>query len=162
MPDPSYAAEFDPGDYVAARRLSLTPRRIMRLILWVWVAILVPFCVWLTYFGWVRGRWHPLLLPMAGAGAFLAFYFYVVLPWIARQGHRPEPAAGHFTDAGVVSDQLGLVEWNRLRKWKRNDRILVFYSSGDAFLVVPLRAFATAADRTAAIALLERKLGAAD
>src|SRR5829696_5123205 len=80
----SYDAMLTSADYVAARRLNLSPRPVMRLILWWWVLAFAPVCLWLAYFGWVRGRWHPLLAPIGGATAFLALYLLIVLPWNTR------------------------------------------------------------------------------
>ena len=160
-----YDVMIAPGDYVGARRLSLAPRPLMRVILWLWAIIFVPVCLWLTYFGWARGRWHPLLMPIFGAALFLVFYFFVLLPWSTRRAYQRHHVAGELSEEGLELTMEGArqrIKWPLIRKWKCSDKLLLFYFADEGFAVLPLRGFATQDDRRAALRLVERMLGEAE
>ena len=157
-----YDVTIGPADYVSARRLSLAPRPSMRLILWLWAMVFVPVCLWLTYFGWVRGRWHPLLSPIFGAALFLLFYFFVLLPWSTYRAYQRHHVTGELSEEGLKLTMEGAsqrIKWPLIRKGKRSDTLLLFYFADEGFAVIPLRAFATHDDRAAALSLIERKVG---
>ncbi|HUR57324.1 MAG TPA: hypothetical protein VM029_06420 [Opitutaceae bacterium] len=116
-------------------------------------------CVLLLYLGWIRGRWHPLLAPILGAGFFLGLYLFIILPWNTRRAVRqsgpPGMLTGEFSDEGITLGTGETLPWSLVSRWKLNDRVVLLFAA-DAFVAIPLRAFA---DRAAAIALARTKLG---
>ncbi len=153
-----YSLPLEADDEVSARRLSLAPRRSLQRILWWWGAVFTAVCAWLTWFGWVRGRWHPLLLPLFGAGLFLAFYLFVVLPRSTRRNFQAQLAEGEITEQGFTAAATGTVPWARLHHWRHNRRVILLYVTDDLFTIVPLRAF-PAGERAAVLSFLTRQVG---
>src|SRR5688500_8344725 len=102
-----YAFEIDPDDHVAARRLSLRPRRVMRWILWILGLPLLAVLALDFYFGVSRGRAHPLLPAILGFGVFLIAWYYVLLPRQIRRTYQLSddtplaPMSGELSETGV-------------------------------------------------------------
>ena len=90
-------------------------------------------------------------VPLASL-AFLAVFFFVVLPWQATRHFKQNRFLPHATEyrideAGLhVQSDLGTTEipWDHLRKWKENKRLILLYPTDAAYFLFPRRRFAPA------------------
>jgi hypothetical protein len=164
-----YQFTIDPEDHVGARRLSLRPTRNVR---WALAAVGLLLLVLLAadfVRGAKTGQARPLLPMLLGGGVFLLAWYYVLLPRQVRRIYRtddatpPEPVSGELSAAGVAVASAGLkgaLTWDRVERWKHDARLLVLFADDGTHTAIPLRGFATAEDRAAALVLLRQHLGA--
>jgi len=132
----------------------------------------IPFIAVLvldSYFGASRGRPHPFLASLLGAGMFLLIWYHVLLPLQVRRAYQQTndalPVVGEFTATGLsvgTTGMRGALAWSEVAKWKRDDRIILLYSAEGEYTIIPLRGFASASQREAAFAFLEQRLGPAE
>ena len=90
-------------------------------------------------------------VPLASL-AFLAVFFFVVLPWQATRHFRQNRFLAHATEYRIdetgllVQSDLGTtkIPWDHLRKWKENKRLILLYPTYAAYFLFPRRLFAPA------------------
>ena len=90
-------------------------------------------------------------VPLASL-AFLAVFFFVVLPWQATRHFKQNRFLTHATEyrideAGLlVQSDLGTtkIPWDHLHKWKENRRLILLYPTDAAYFLFPRRLFAPA------------------
>lgn len=163
-----YGVQIRADDYLAARRLDLRPRRGLRLALWglgppLLLVLAVDF-----HLGGGRGGSHPFLPSVLGAGVFLLLWYYVLLPHQVRRAYQSasDPAAasvnGEVSTDGITVRAGGLqgrLAWPDVARWKQDASLILLYSAAGEFTMIPLRGFATEADRAAALELIARHAG---
>ena len=163
-----YTFEIDSEDHVAARRLSLRPRRVMRRILWAIGLPILALLAWEFYRGVTSGRSHPFLPALLGGGIFLLVWYYVLLPRQIRRTYQPShdtplaPISGELSENGVrVTNAAltGAIAWPDVTHWKHDSRLILLFAESGDYTMIPLRGFATPAARDAALALLVQHLG---
>lgn len=164
-----YEFTIDPEDHVAARRLSLRPRRAVRWALWIGGGIALTALAADFLGGAQSGRARPLLPMLFGAGLFFLAWYYVLLPRQVRRIYRtdpaetPAPVAGEISAAGVAVSTAGMkgtLAWDDVVKWKHDARVIVLFTAEGGHTAIPWRGFATDIDRAAALDLIQSRLGA--
>ena len=164
----SYTFAIDPEDHVSARLLGFRPRRAVRFLLFLGAVGLVAALSFDRLPGLPPGRGHALLASLLGFGIFLLVWYYFLLPRQVRRIHTvagdsaPAPLHGEIDADGLRVRTAGLhgtLPWSEIEHWKRDGRIVLLVTAAGETTIVPLRAFATDADRETALALFHTHLG---
>lgn len=154
-------------DYIDARKLSLRPRKGMRITLYVLLCLYAVALASMVYQWLFEGQCATTLAWLIAAPAYFAFLYCVILPWRTRQlfkQHTLLHDLNHweFADDSIhVSSERGhaKINWSDFHKWKANDKVVLLYQSSLVFNMFPRRAFACDADYQTFSELAKRHLG---
>jgi hypothetical protein len=156
-----------PQDYVDARRLGLRPRKGMRILMYILLAV-YALALGGALIDFVRtGHWFNGLGWMSFFPAYALFIYYVLIPWRTRRIFKQQktlhdPVTFTFTNEGMHAESkrgnANLV-WDDFFKWKVNTKTLLLYHSSAVFNMIPARAFPTPEEFLSFQALVESKLG---
>lgn len=144
-------------DYVAAQFLHLRPRPVFAFI---GVFLLAAYALVLFVF--------PSLLTF-GVAVYLVGSFLLYVPWRARRNFRQYAALSESVSVEVHPDGLrftrkngeGLLPWSEIRKWRRNQRLLLLYPASNIFHLLPSHFFASSEAYIEFINETEKRVGPA-
>ncbi len=154
-------------DYIHARRLSMRPRRWLRIVGYVVLALFTVFIVWVGYEGFVLGKPQKDFWMIIGLVAYLLVIYYVLIPWRTKRIFRQQktlhqPIELEFTDThffGSSPHGTFKMGWSDFHKWKKDDHSILVYQSAALMHMIPIRAFQSSADIELLVATLRKHLG---
>jgi hypothetical protein len=141
------------SDYVAAQYLNIKPRLGFAII-----GVLLLACVLIVM---VLSR----SLVLAICVAYLVLMYAVFIPFGAKRSFRLYKALSEHTVVEVRADGLffkrangeGLVPWNEIVKWKKNNSLVLLYPTNNVFYLVPAHFFESPGDFTSFCGLVESR-----
>jgi uncharacterized membrane protein len=155
------------ADYLDARRLSLRPRKILRALLYVLLALLVLFVAYGVYDTFIAGGTDKTWLWPVGFAVYFSLIYYVLIPWTARRIYKQQKALHDPFTLELAEEELKLVsprgsacmKYKDFHKWKMNEKAILLYHSDAIYHVIPSRVFPSEAERSAFVEILEKQIG---
>ena len=154
-------------DYLNARRLSLRPRKSLRVVLYLLLAALLLFFAYGVYSTFAAAGSDKSWLWPLGVAAYFAFLYYLVIPWSARRIYKQQKSLHEAITVELTEEEILLtstsgssrVKYADLHKWKMNDKAVLLYHSDAIYHMLPTRIFSSAEDKVAFIDVLQKRLG---
>lgn len=149
-------------DYLGAMRLyqRITPAHAALYALTAAVLLGLAFLGPVAIRGWV-------LAILGGAAAAVVLGRLFLTPWVAKRNFvkykaMQTPVTLQLRDEGVhfrTADGTGLVTWDKVLKWRRNDRYLLIYLMPRLYHILPARVADSGFDLARLCAVLEARVG---
>ncbi|MCK5034476.1 MAG: YcxB family protein [Candidatus Sabulitectum sp.] len=91
----------------------------------------------------------------------------IAMPFLAKRQYRKykaiqEPVTVQLTDEGVnftTADGGGIIRWEKLLKWRQNEKYILIYPMPKLFHIIPVRVADSGFDIQALVKLLESRVG---
>ena len=159
--------QLGPDDLGATNRLTMRPRKWLAVTGYCLLALMGVVTIFWGYEWFSTGVVNKDFLLMVGVVTYLGLIIFVWVPWRAKRLYRQQkslhyPVSAEFSEEAFSTETANgqaRIKWGDYHKWKANDQVILLYHSDAMCNVIPCRAFSDAAERQAALALIERHLG---
>jgi hypothetical protein len=166
---PNMKAEFKIAfqDYIDARRLSVRPRKGLRILAYVLLGAVVLFIAYSVYDDFFLGGTDRSWLVPVGVIIYLAFHRYFIVPRSARRIYEQQKSLHEPFTLEFSEDEFNLVspsgnsriKYAALHKWKMNDQVILLYHSDVIYNLLPARVFSSAEEKAVFVKSLKKHLG---
>lgn len=154
-------------DYIAARRLSLRPRPVLKYVGYLTLIALTIFLIWQSLEAFQTKKVDQSYWITLGITTYILLLYFFIMPLRTKRLFKQHkalqtPLELEFSDthfSGTSQNGSFNMVWEDFHKWKRNKKMILIYQSSALMHMVPLRFFDSESDIEHLISILSSKLG---